>query len=216
MNKNIIISVVAVALIALIALFAIKPKPTTVDKKAISTEHAVFVLGEESAPLTLLDISNYTCVHCRDHAVEVLDTLISKYVDTGKMRIVFQDFSNNSISQKAAESASCAAEQDSFMPYHMGLFRSYDQLVSQSESTVVPFLEGLASQFGLDTAKFNSCLEGGKFAKSITDATRNALDIGLDGTPFFNINGKTFSGARSMSEWETTIAEAEKALETKE
>jgi predicted DsbA family dithiol-disulfide isomerase len=72
-------------------------------------------------------------------------------------------------------------------------------------------MKGYASQLGLDTAKFNDCLDSGRMADAVTAdmtaAQTAATDAGLTrfGTPAFFINGNNLQGAQPYDVFKTAI-----------
>jgi protein-disulfide isomerase len=47
-------------------------------------------LGRADAPVTLVEFADLKCPVCRDYTAQALSTLVSRYVRTGKLRIVMQ------------------------------------------------------------------------------------------------------------------------------
>ena len=48
--------------------------------------------GERTAPVTLVEFSDYHCPFCKRHATTVLPQLQKTYIDTGKLRFVMREF----------------------------------------------------------------------------------------------------------------------------
>ena len=88
----------------------------------------------------------------------------------------------------AAYAAECANLQGKFWDYH-------DKLFSQWRGEFVGTftkdkLKGYAAGLGLDTAKFNTCLDTEQ-TKSVIDADKaDANRLGISGTPTFVLNGR--------------------------
>jgi protein-disulfide isomerase len=84
-------------------------------------------LEHKEAPLALIEFSDYQCPFCARFVQTVLPVLKAEYVDTGKLRYVFRDFSLDRIhtqARKAAEAAHCAGEQAQYWEMHDLLFRN--------------------------------------------------------------------------------------------
>ena len=66
-------------------------------------------------------------------------------------------------------------------------------------------MKELAKKLGLDTNKFNSCLDDGKFAKQVASETTEGQNLGVSGTPTFFINGLMVVGAQPQTSFEAVI-----------
>ena len=64
-----------------------------------------------------------------------------------------------------------------------------------------------AKKLGLDTAKFDDCLDKGKYKAAIEADLTQGKDLGIDGTPAFFINGRPLTGAQPFDKFQTTIDE---------
>jgi protein-disulfide isomerase len=79
---------------------------------------------------------------------------------------------------KAAEAANCAEEQGKFWDMQAKLFENQRALdVSQ--------LPKYAAEIGLDTTKFQACLDSGKYAEKIKKEVEEGQKAGVTGTPAF-------------------------------
>ena len=69
-------------------------------------------------------------------------------------------------------------------------------------TAVVPEdLKAHAKAVGLDTAKFNQCLDSGKQAAKVKEDEQAGSKVGVSGTPAFFINGVSLSGAVPIEEF---------------
>jgi len=68
-------------------------------------------------------------------------------------------------------------------------------------------LKADAKKLGLDTAKFDDCLDKGKYKAGIEADLAQGKDLGIDGTPAFFINGRPLTGAQPFEKFQTTIDE---------
>src|SRR3989344_7320374 len=72
------------------------------------------VLGDKNAPVTIIEFSDYQCPFCRKFWTEILPSIKSEYIDTGKVKFVYRDFPLTSIhpsAEPAAEATNCVREQ---------------------------------------------------------------------------------------------------------
>jgi protein-disulfide isomerase len=143
-------------------------------------------MGQQDAPITLIEFSDYQCPFCQRFFQTTLPTLKAEYINTGKLRYVFRDFPLDSIhpqARKAAEAAHCAGEQGKYWEMHHLLFQN--QRALQVED-----FERYALKLNLDDAAFEACLEQGKYATKVEKNYADGSAVGITGTPGFFI-GKT-------------------------
>lgn len=69
----------------------------------------------------------------------------------------------------------------------------------------VPAMKELAKNLGMDSSKFDSCLDNGTYAQRVSDETKEGQALGVSGTPSFFINGVMLVGAQPQTTFETII-----------
>jgi protein-disulfide isomerase len=154
-------------------------------------------LGPESAPVTIVQFSDYQCPYCHRGEAAV-EELLRK--NEGKVRLIHRDFplDFHSRARPASRAAYCAGEQGRFWEYHRSLLGTPGDLAE-------PELERRATTLGLDAASFRSCLQSDRHDQRIEQAQRQGVDLGVSGTPTFFINGRMIVGARSVPELQEVV-----------
>ena len=119
-----------------------------------------------------------------------------------KVRIVFKDFPlpNHEEAPKAAEAAHCAGEQDKYWEMHDRIFLNQAKLA-------VPALKEHAAALSLDTAKFDQCLDSGKFADAVAEDLKQGEKLGVQSTPTLYVNGRPVVGAQPFEYFQSVIDE---------
>ena len=155
--------------------------------------------GPDDAPVTLLEFTDYECPFCARHFRQTYPSLLSEY--EGKLKYVIRNFPLSSIhpqAQRAAEAAECAEEQGRFWEYH-------DLLFQRSPALGTQHLTAYAAEAGLDTERFEDCVESGRKADVVAADFEDGLSYGVNGTPTFFINGRRVVGTLSLDEFESYI-----------
>lgn len=140
------------------------------------------VRGQDSAAITLVEVSDYHCPFCRRHFQQTQPRLYSEYVDQGKVRHVFVHYPIDQLHPDAFrshEAASCAAEQGKFWELHTKLFESPVKTADQ--------IVALAQSAGLDTTALRACLDSGKYSAPVRESVQRMQKLGVDSTPMFLI-----------------------------
>jgi protein-disulfide isomerase len=135
--------------------------------------------GSASAPLVLVEFSDYECPFCIRHFTQTMPEIERDYITTGKLRYVFMDFPIDQLhpeALKAHEAARCAADQGKFWEMHQRLF-------SPAGTHGADRLKGLAGQLGLDRGKFDECLDSGRMRAAVQASVNLATQLGANGTP---------------------------------
>lgn len=210
MNKNnnaIIISILigCFAIALSIIFYALKTTPSdspsnpTAEPIEISIDDDA-VLGDPDAPITLVEFSDYNCSYCKRHFNNTLPLIKKKYIDTGKVKMVFRDaayFGQNSIA--LANAASCAQQIGGDEAY----YKIHSEIFSGNKNLENLILAG--SDYGLDKEKFSNCVKNNEQMQEVLYDSQDARKYGVDGTPGFFINGIKVSGAVPFNNFEQII-----------
>lgn len=151
-------------------------------ERVVSIEGAM-VLGSKSAPVTLVEFSDFQCPFCARHVRDTLPQIQKDYIDTGKVRYVIRDFPIGSLhpdAAKAHEAVRCAGDQGKAWDLRGALLANQRDLSRAA-------LNARAREVGLDAAVFGSCLDGGKHAKPVQQDIDAGAGAGVTGTPTFFI-----------------------------
>ena len=168
-------------------------------------------LGSASAPITIIEFSDFQCSFCRKFWAETLPKLKEAYINTGKAQFSYRHFAIlGKHSEQAALASECAAEQRKFWEYHDQLFKNQGGLAF-TESR----LKQYARDIGLDVGVFGTCLETGKYRQKVERETEAAANLGGRGTPLFIVNQRPLVGAQPYSVFQKIIDEELKSQEAK-
>lgn len=74
-------------------------------------------LGIDSAPVTIVEYSDYACPFCKRFATQTKPQIVEEYIESGQVRFVRKDFIAVG-GNKAAEAAHCAGDQGAYWEYH--------------------------------------------------------------------------------------------------
>ena len=161
------------------------------------------VKGNPDAPVTIIEFSDFQCPYCASFFSDTLPQIEQNYIDTGKVKLVYRDFplSFHANAEPAAEAAECAGEQGKYWEMHDKLFENQASLSAAS-------YKQWAADLGLDTAKFDSCLDSSKYASEIQKDVQDGQAAGVSGTPTFFVNGNKVVGAQPYSVFEQAIEAA--------
>ena len=158
---------------------------------------ANFSKGSSSAPVTVIEYSDFQCAHCQQFALTIEPEFDSLYVDTGKVRFIHKFmtvYSEESL--LANEAAVCAGEQGRFWDYYNLLMEER----ASPENVDLPLgkLQAMAQSLNLDMDKFNTSLLSGKYEALVNQQDEEGRALGITGTPTFFINGMMKAGAGSL------------------
>ena len=193
--------VIAVGVVGLFALLFVTlqnqglPTPTPAPQAGLedfcaANDENCIAKGEADAPVTVVEVSDYGCPHCRNFNLQSASMFDESYVDTGQVRWVVLPYALRQETASASVAAMCAAEQDMFFPYHLRLF--------QLQSTELAFTEAgyvqSAQSLEMDTEAFESCLADGRYGSVVQRNMAAAASAGVNATPTFFVNGVKVEG----------------------
>jgi protein-disulfide isomerase len=157
--------------------------------------------GPASAPVTIVEFSDFHCPYCRS-VQPTLNQLLAKYPT--QVRLAYKHFpldDRHPQARKVAEASWCAQRQNKFWEFHDTVYANPPE---GNDATI----SGLATKAGLDLKTFAECMASGKPAAVVQAQIDEGGHYGVDGTPGFFVNGRLLSGAVPLSTF-TQIVEEE-------
>ena len=134
--------------------------------------------------------------------------LYKEYVKDGTLRIEWRDFPyRGQESVNAAVAARAAQAQGRFWEYHDLLYE--EQFSGFSDEN----LTALAKRAGLDTQRFESDYENGRYKGAVRSDFQKGLNVGVNGTPTFFVNDRVLVGLQPVSVFENAIEDARREAE---
>ena len=180
-----------VTLVIFVLLIALAQKQPTaapelikVDEAQIVADHTFFA-GSPTAPLTLIDYSNYNCPHCKN-AFPVIISLVQSYPDQLRVGIRHLPFTQDPSSFDAAVAAQAAGRQGKFWEYSEILFANQNTFTKDN-------LFKYATDLGLNMEQFGKDYVDESIVQEVTVDRDFALTSGVQGTPTYFLNGTQVS-----------------------
>ncbi len=142
-------------------------------------------LGGATAPVTIIVFSDFQCPKCAT-AHASLDAIAKEYGT--KVRIIARNYplEQHAMAYKAAVAAEAAFEQGKYWEYANLLFAHQKDLSPEK-------LKQLATEAGLDRAKFDAAIESGRFASVVDKDLVEGTRVGVQGTPALYVNGRAIA-----------------------
>jgi protein-disulfide isomerase len=153
------------------------------------------VWGKPDAPVTVVEFSDFQCPFCA-RGSKTLNTLKKKYGD--RLRLVFKQnpLPMHKHAARAAEASLCAQEQKEAYFWQLA-----DQMFEHQNDLGTEALKKYAAAVGLDASRFEQCLSSNRMAKRVQQDLTEALELGIESTPVYFINGRLVSGAQPLEEF---------------
>jgi protein-disulfide isomerase len=178
------------------------PAPTAVaaapDKSALlSVQPNDHVLGDPKAPITVIEYASLTCPHCAHFDTQILPEIKKKWIDTGKVKLIYRDFPLDQVAAKAAQIAECAGNERYFGVIDL-IFRGQPTWATASDP--VAELAKPLRIAGLGEKEIKECLANDAKANEVVAEAKGGEILGVNSTPTLFIDGKLYQGARSVEE----------------
>ncbi len=147
------------------------------------------VLGDPDAPVTLVEYVDLQCPYCAEWAVRTFPVLVSDYVRTGKLRIVFHGLAFIGPDSDTALRTVLAAGREGRLWDVVAGF--YVRQGTENAGWVTDDLVGeVATEAGLDGDRLRSARSESWVTAELRKAQTAANAAGVQGTPSFQL-GRT-------------------------
>jgi protein-disulfide isomerase len=202
-----VLSILAIVVLLLAYYFFATAGKTDVPVEDITISSTDHIRGAADGILTLVEFGDFQCPACGAY-----DPLVRQVVDDNKkvVKFVFKHFPLTQIHQNAmlgAKAAEAAGVQGKFWEMHDML---YDKQTDWSTGiNARDFVMTYAKTLGLDTVKFANDLDSKAIEDKILAESKEAVTLGVQGTPTFFLNGKKLENPSSLEAFNKIILDAE-------
>ncbi len=164
-------------------------------------------IGKADAPVTIVEFSDLQCPACRAGAM-ILNTVLQRHPDD--VKVVFRAFPLDSNCNRKVQSAMhpaaceaskvlfCAAEQGKFKPVYEAIFDRQAELVPGKAAEI-------AASLGVDRAALDACVVKPETTQKLTRDIEDGINLNVQSTPTFYINGRRVEGAYPLPVWSKII-----------
>lgn len=168
-------------------------------------------IGEENAPVTIVEYMSMTCPHCATFHNTTFDEIKTKYVDTGKARFIIREFPFDPRAAAAFMLARCMPSNPQEPSTPTQYFPMVSMLMKQ-QNTWAAAEDGRAALLqmsklaGFSQEGFQACLTNQQLLDDVNATMKRGADeFGVNSTPTFLINGKRYAGAMSVESMSALI-----------
>ena len=193
----------AIALFALLYIALREPETQTLADFCQAADGNCITQGDANAPVTLVEVADFGCVHCRDFHQTKADDLKERFVDAGLVRWVSVPYALSPATVPAANAAFCANEQGKYYEFSRALFN----MEPASEAIIRSGFLTAGEEAGLDIGSFTSCLEDGRYNNKVSTNQAAASSVGVNSTPSFFVNDQIIRGNVPIEEFERRFNE---------
>lgn len=147
------------------------------------------VLGRADAPVTVIEYASFTCSHCGEWYRQTLPAFKARYIDTGRVRLVFRDLPTApaEVSTTAAAIARCAVPDRFFNVAH-ALMHGQEALF-ESQDVRAWFQAGVSAS-GRTMDEVGACVARPETLAAIQADENGGMAAGVRATPTFFVNGR--------------------------
>ncbi len=149
------------------------------------------VLGDENAPVTVIEYASFTCSHCQAFHEENFPKLKAEYIDTGKVKFIQRDVYFDAVGLWAGILARCGGDDKYYAVADMIFDDQKTWLAGKTGEEIAANLRKIGSKAGMSTEQMDACWnDQQKVADLVATFQKNATADGIEGTPTFIIGGE--------------------------
>jgi protein-disulfide isomerase len=157
------------------------------------------VLGPDEATVKIKVFSSLTCPHCANFHINVVTKIKKKYIDTGKVQLIFIDFPLDQVAFNASKILHCVdkKKQIEFLDI---IYETQATWTNESNiNDINKNLKKIVKNLGISSAQFDKCLLDEVISDKILNGRIDASQkYSINATPTIVINEKKLEGSVSF------------------
>ena len=171
-----------------------------------STNNNLVVIGPNEAVVKIKIFSSFTCPHCADFHIKVVPKIKKKYVDVGKVQLIFIDFPLDQAAFNASKLLHCLdkTKQVAFLDT---IYETQMKWANASNiDDINKNLKKIVKNLGISSTQFDKCLIDEDISDKILNGRINAHQkYTINATPTIVINEEKLEGSASFKNIEKKI-----------
>jgi len=148
-------------------------------------------LGEEDAPVTIIEYASITCPHCAEFHENVFPA-IQERIDAGEVKFIFREYPTppQDIALAGFAIARCAGE-DKYFEALDDFFANQDKLIQAARTgSVGEYLKATGARHGVDEREFQACTRDDTLYQAMIEIIEGGAAMGVSATPTLFLNGE--------------------------
>ncbi len=151
------------------------------------------VIGEDDAPVTIIEYASMSCPHCATFHLDVLPDLKERYISEGNAKLVMRHFPLNEPALRAAMLTRCVPK-DKYYTFLKVLFKTQDKWAFDADFKEQ--LSGIAKVGGMSQEEFDACMDNSELETTLLQERLEAMQaLNIQSTPTFFVNGEKLQGS---------------------
>ena len=157
------------------------------------------VLGTDKAPVKIKIFSSLTCPHCANFHIKIVPEIKKKYVESGKVQLIFIDFPLDQAAFNASKLLHCI-DQNKQITFLDTIYENQDEWTAGSSiNEINNNLKKIVQILGITSTQFDKCVNdeviGDKILNGRIDGHQK---YSINSTPTIIINEKKLNGSASF------------------
>ena len=158
------------------------------------------VLGLDSAPVKIKIFSSLTCPHCANFHINIISEIKKKYVEDGKVQLIFIDFPLDQLAFNASKLLHCLDKKRQML-FLDTVYKTQNKWTSGSNiEDINENLKKIVKNLGINSIQFDECLINEVISDKILNGRIDATKkYSIESTPTIIINEKKLKGSASLN-----------------
>ena len=184
---------VKIFIISLLIFLKADASENKLDKNIIS-------VGPDTAEVKIKIFSSLTCPHCASFHINVVSKIKKKYLESGKVQLIFIDFPLDQAAFNASKLLHCV-NKDNRMNFLDAIYKDQEKWTNGSTiEDINKNLQKIVKILGISSEKFNKCLIDEEISDKILNGRIEAnKKYSINSTPTIVINEKKLKGSANFN-----------------
>ena len=174
-------------------------------EEKLTNSKSIFI-GKEDAPVEIKVYSSLTCPHCANFHINVISEIQKKYVETGKVKIIFIDFPLDLAALNASKILHCVEKKDQMKIMALIYKKQGEWSAGSTIDEINENLKSIMTTSGINSDKIDKCLVDENIENIVLNGRiEGDKKYSISSTPTIIINEKKFIGSNDFNTIEKAI-----------